>query len=170
MVNKVYNNPETSRTWSDSGTTSDELLDLGGLAANSVAMGSYWDRGAGARAMEYEFEMLIDGFDTAPVVGETVVLYFSQSNATTNFTGNPTTDPTDTAQGTMTLDQAKNTLLAGVATVYSTTAADELKVTGTVFLTSRYISPVVHNNTADALLGTSDAHMITLTPIPAEIQ
>jgi hypothetical protein len=32
------------------------------------------------------------------------------------------------------------------------------------------VSPVVHNNTADALLSTSDAHKVTLTPIPPEVQ
>ncbi len=168
MANKVYINPETTITWLNTGGDLD--MDLGGLAADAVQMGAYSDRGAAARAQDYAFELLIDGFDTVPVVGESVDLYFAQSNATTNFDGNPTTDPTAVAEGVMTTDQLKNTMFANSAIVYSTTAANKLKITGTVRLTSRYISPVVHNNTADALLSTADAHSLILTPIPIEIQ
>ncbi len=146
-------------------TGGDLDMDLGGLAANAVQMGAYLDAGVLPRFRVYSFELLIDGFATAPVVGESVDLYFAQSESTTNFDGNPTTDPTPLAEGTMTLAQAKNTLLVGSALVYSTTAGDELKITGTVFLNSRYISPVVHNNTADALLGAADAHSLKLTPL-----
>ena len=170
MANKVYINPETAFTWDNAGTGAVNLMDLGGLAAAGLAMGTYQDLGVAPRSEFYQFEMLIDGFDTAPVVGEVITLYFSQSNSTTNFDGNPTTDPTSSAQGTITLAQAKNCLLAGVATVYSTTAADELKITGLVRIQSRYVAPVVYNGTADALLSTADAHLVTLTPVPQEIQ
>lgn len=168
-ANKVYINPETAVVWTDTG--GDETLDMGGLAAAAVDMGAYHDLGAAPRSEWYGFEFIIDGFDTAPVVGETVVLWFAQSIATTNFDGNPTTDPGDTTEGTMTLNQTKNLgAPAGIAVVYSTTAADELKITGIVRLISRYVAPVVHNNTADALLSTSDAHKVTLWAIPPEIQ
>lgn len=168
MTNKIYINPETTITWLNTGGDLD--MDLGGLAADAVQMGAYSDRGAAARSQDYAFELLIDGFDTAPVVGESVDLYFAQSNATTNFDGNPTTDPTAVAEGVMTVNQLRNTMFVGSAIVYSTTAADELKITGVVRLTSRFISPVVHNNTADVLLGTADAHSLILTPIPQEVQ
>lgn len=149
--------------WLNTGGNLD--MDLGGLAANAVQMGAYLDAGLLPRPKVFRFEFLVDGFDTAPVVGESVDLYFSQSETTTNFDGNPTTDPTPTAEGTMTLAQAKNTLLSGSAVVYSTTAGDEIKITGLVTLTSRFIAPVVHNNTADALLSSADAHSLKLTPL-----
>ena len=158
----------TATVWTDTG--GDKLLDLGSLAADAVAMGAYLDLGASPRPTWHTFELLIDGFDTAPVVGETVLLYFSQSIATTNFDGNPTTDPTATVQGTITKDQLKNCLGPFIARVYSTTAGDELKITGKVELLGRYVSPIVHNSTADALLGTSDAHKLTLIPINDDIQ
>lgn len=170
MANLVYMLPETSFTWNNTGGGAANLLDLGGLASGALAMGSFQDLGSGARSEIYQFEMFIDGFDTPPIVGETIVLYFSQSNSTTNFDGNPTTDPTVSAEGTITIDQAKNVTLAGIANVYSIVAGDKLKITGTVRLTSRYVSPVVHNNTSDALLSTADNHLITLTPIPPQIQ
>ena len=155
-------------TWTDSG--GDKLMDLGSLATGQLIMGAYLDLGVSPRATLYSFELTIDGFDTTPVVGETVTLRFSQSNATTNFDGNPTTDPTTSAEGTIQPNQAKNCLLAGVATVYSATAADELKISGIVELFGRYVSPVVENNTADALLGTSDNHELVLTPVSQDIQ
>ena len=170
MPSKSYQAVETARTWSDTGTTSDELADLGSLASDGVVMGSYWDLGASPRADIYEVEMFIDGFDTAPVVGQIVELWIAQSNATTGFDGQPTTDPTDTVEGTMTIAQAENCTFACAARVYSTTAGDELQKRATVRLTGRYIAPVIINRTDDALLGTSDAHLITITPIPQEGQ
>jgi hypothetical protein len=170
MVNKLYINPETAIDWSDATTGGAELMDAGGLAADAVVMGSFLDRGAGAQPADYMYEVTIDGFDTAPVVGESVLFYLSFSNATTNFDGNPTTDPTTTAEGTMTTDQLRNVKLVDAASVYSTTAANELKVSGIIHIPHRYVAPVLHNNTADALLSTSDAHKVVLTPIPPELQ
>ena len=171
MASKSYQATETARTWSDAVTSSDELLDLGGLAADGVVMGSYWDLGAAPRADIFEVELLIDGFDTAPVVGEMIELWFSQSNATTGFDGQVTTDPTDAAEGTATIKQAENCTFGCAARVYL--AGDTTQVIqkrATVRLTGRYVSPIVINRTADALLSTSDAHMVTLTPIPQEGQ
>lgn len=168
MANKIYINPESVIEWLNTGGSLD--MDLGGLAADGVQMGAYHDRGANSQAHRWGFELLIDGFDTAPVVGEAVDFYISQSIGTTNFDGNPTTDPTDSAEGTMTVNQLKNCLPSDSAIVYSTTAGDELKITGEVLITSRYFSPVIHNNTADALLSTADAHSLKMWPLPDEIQ
>ncbi len=168
MPSKSYQASETATVWTDTG--GDELLDLGGLAASGVAMGSFLDLGASPRSDIYEVELLIDGFDTAPVVGEVVELWFSQSNATTGFDGQVTTDPTTSAQGTATAAQAENCTFACAARVYSTTAGDELQKRATIRLTGRYVSPIIVNRTADALLSTSDAHTVTLTPIPQEGQ
>lgn len=168
MPNKIYINPETSTTWTDAG--GDKLLDLGGLAANGTVMGALLDLGATARAEHFMYELTIDGFNSAPVVGESVMLYLAFSNATTNFDGNPTTDPTAVAQGTITVDQLRNVMFAAAASVYSTTAADELKISGVVDIPHRYVSPVIHNDTTTALLSMADAHKFVLTPVPYEVQ
>ena len=154
----------TPIVWTDSG--GDEQLDLGGLASDSTLGGSYYDQGS-TPPDEYEWEMIIDGFDTAPVVGESVDLYFCQGNATTVFDGQITSNPTDTVDTATgpTTDMLKNMHYAGSCVVHSTTAGDELIARGVVTLTSQYIFPVVHNNTADALLSTGDAHKVTLTPL-----
>ncbi len=167
-TNEVLSKFGTTTTWTDTG--GDKLMDLGGLAAAALVMGAFLDLGVSPRPTLYSFELTIDGFDTAPVVNEVVTLRFSQSNATTNFDGNPTTDPTTSAEGTITAAQATNTLLAGVAVVYSTTAGNELKISGVIELFGRYVAPVIENNTADALLSTSDAHTLILTPVTQDIQ
>lgn len=167
-TNQVLTRFGTPVTWTDTG--GDKLMDLGGLAAAGLVMGAFLDLGVSPRPSLYSFELTIDGFDTAPVVGEIITLKFSTSNATTNFDGNPTTDPTTSAAGTITSAQAKNlTVLGGVAEVYSVTAADELKISGFVELFNRYVSPVIENETADALLSSSDAHKLILTPVTQDI-
>ncbi len=91
-------------------------------------------------------------------------------NATTVFDGEPTTDPTDTVEGTMTAAQIRNTMFIGAAVVWSTVQGNELKISGRTRIVHRYVSPVVYNNTADALESTSEFHFFRLTPIPPEIQ
>lgn len=168
MASKIYVAPETTIIWTDTG--GNKLLDLGALAADAVAMGAWLDLGSGSRAIDYEIELFINGFATAPIIGDSIDLYLSQSNAETGFDGVPSTDPTATVEGTMTVAQLVNTKVAGSVTVVSTTAGDNLKNRFIVRLPARYVSPVVHNNTADALLGTADVHTVKLTPIPLEGQ
>lgn len=169
-ASKVFIDPDATTTWTDAANSGEELMDLGGLAADAVVMGSFLDFGSVSnrfpKSLDVVFELLIDGFNDSPVVGESVDLYFSQSNTTTNFDGNPTTDPTDTAEGAIVVATLKNLILAGSAIVYTTTAANELKISGIVRLPFRYVAVVIHNNTADVLLSTSDAHSLKLTPIP----
>jgi hypothetical protein len=168
MASKSYQQVETAVTWTDSG--GDELLDLGGLASGSVKCGSFLDLGAAPRADIYECRVKLSGFDTAPVVGQVVEVWFTESNATTGFDGPPTTDPTTSAEGTMTADQAENCTYGGIARVHSTTASDDVQAKFRVQLTSRYVAPVVVNRTDDALLSTADTHTLVLTPIPQESQ
>lgn len=160
-TSKVYVLTETAVVWTD--TAGDEDLDLGALAADAGRVGSALDRGASAHSGSYLWELKIDGFDTAPVVGETIDLYFALTNSTTDIPG-PVgySDTADSALGST--DQLPNLLFAGSAIVRSVTAADDVIISGELHTGFRYIIPVIHNNTADALLGTSDAHTLTLTP------
>lgn len=162
MVNKVYINPETAVTWSDTGGTN--VLDAGGLAADAVRVGARHDFGASARAEEFEWRVNVDGFDTPPVVGERVDFYLATSDGTYEDGDVGTAD----ALGATT-DLPNLTYLGG-AVVQTTTAADELHASGHIRITARYVSFVVHNNTADALLSTADSHQFILTPVPSEVQ
>ncbi len=164
MANKVYIQEETAKTWSDATTGGDYVMDLGSLAPDNVKVGAQGDLGAAPRADQYQWKLVIDGFDTAPVVGETVDLYLAFSDGT-YVDGDVGTS--DAAGFTSDLP---NLLFLGAASVQTTTAGDNLIISGVCQITQRYVSPVVHNNTADALLGTADSHKFILTPVPPEVQ
>ncbi len=168
MANEIYQKQGTPIVWTDSG--GDEELDVGGLAADGTLGGSYFDRGdlsATPAPDEYEWEMEIDGFTAAPVVGETVDLYLAQGSTTTLFDGQVTSNPTDTVDTPTgpTTDMLKNMMYAGSAVVISTASGDELLARGVGRFTNRYFFPVLHNNTANILASSADAHKITMTPI-----
>jgi hypothetical protein len=162
MANKVYINQETAMTWTDTG--GDYTMDLGSLAADGVRVGAQGDLGAAPRADQYQWKLVIDGFDTAPVIGETVDLYLAFSDGT-YVDGD--VGASDAAGFTSDLP---NLLFLGAASVQTTTAGDNLIISGVCQITQRYVSPVIHNNTADALLGTADSHKFILTPVPPEVQ
>lgn len=162
MANKVYIAEETAKTWTDTG--GDYTLDLGSLAADAVRVGAQGDLGAAPRADQYQFKLVIDGFDTAPVVGETVDLYLAFSD------GTYVDGDVGTADAAGFTADLPNLMYAGSASVQTITAGDNLIISGLVQITQRYVSPVIHNNTADALLGTADAHKFILTPVPPEVQ
>ena len=167
--NKIYIAPETAVTWLNTG--GDEVLDMGGLAAGDLVVGSFLDLGANSRSSDYVFTFFVDQFATAPVLGETIDLYFGQGTSTTSFDGAPATAPGDSSEGSMIEDQLKNLSVPYSAIVGTTTAADaKLRITGFIRFLQRYIFPVVHNNTADALNNTGDGHSIILTPVPFEVQ
>ena len=162
MANKVYIAEETAKTWTATG--GDYTLDLGSLAADAVRGGAQGDLGAAPRADQYQFKLVIDGFDTAPVVGETVDLYLAFSD------GTYVDGDVGTADAAGFTADLPNLMYAGSASVQTITAGDNLIISGLVQITQRYVSPVIHNNTADALLGTADAHKFILTPVPPEVQ
>jgi len=158
MPNKVYAAAETALTWTDSG--GDYALTLASLAADGVRVGAQHDLGSGSRSRLYEWRFVVDGFGTAPVVGETVDVYVATSDGT-YVDGSVGTS--DAAGSTVALP---NLLFLGSATVQTTSTTDDLVISGQVELSHQYVSPVVHNNTADALSG----GRFILTPVPDEIQ
>jgi hypothetical protein len=167
MPTKTYIQPESAVTWTDTGGS--YTMDCGGLAAAAVRVGAQGDLGADAsgRADLYQWQLIIDGFDTAPVVAEAVHLYlaFALDGSNTEVDGD--VGVADAAGNTADLP---NLLHLGTAVVQNTTAANELRISGIIQIGARYVSPVIHNDTADALLSTSDTHQFTLVPIPYESQ
>jgi hypothetical protein len=168
MANKIYGQVETAISWQVSG--GDEVMDLGNTtgAADGVEVGAYHDWGAAPRSFDYMWFMDIDGFDTAPVVGETVDLYVTVSEDATLWSGPES--PSDAARGAGVVNRLPNLLYVGSAMVRSVTAGDNLVASGRVHIPQRYFAPVVHNNTADKLLSTADAHEVRFYPIPLEVQ
>lgn len=162
MTNKQYINPETATTWTDSSGTL--AMTLANLSSGAVRIGAQLDRGAGARAEWYEWRIVIAGFATPPVVGQSVNLHFARSD------GTDADSDVGTGDAAGAVDDIPNFLAAGRAKVRSTTAADNIGTSGIVRIASRYISPVLHNATDDDLQNTSNVHKIILIPIPPEIQ
>ncbi len=171
MPSKQYLSQETGTVWTDSG--GDKLLDLGGLAASTgIKCGAYLDLGAAPRADLYQVVFFVDGLDSGTATaGQTVDLFFIQSDDATNFDGAPTTAPGASSEGTITVDQARNALYVGSVSVFTTTEADNLMQGRFVArFTGRYVAPVVINRTGATLNGTSDDHEVRLIPIPPESQ
>jgi len=170
MASKSYQASETPTTWTDSG--GDKLLDLGGLAVSGgAAVGAYLDLGVSPRPNWYEVVLHIDGYVAGPAVGDLVEIWFTQSNSTTGFDGHLTSDPTSSAEGTVTAEQAENTLFCRSLRAVSTTAADELQGRCFIKLTGRYVAPIVVNwSLTRGLASSGDSHSVVLTPVPQEGQ
>lgn len=164
MANELYLQRGTTVAWLNTG--GNEQLDLGdGVigVSGAVGVGSYHDFGAVPRPDEYEMVVDIDGFATTPVVGESVDLYITESNDASLWTGPEA--PSNTLDATGAVDRLPNLLYVGSAIVRSTTAGANLTALFRFRSPSRYIAPVAHNNTADNLLASGDAHRVNLTPL-----
>jgi hypothetical protein len=163
MANKAYVNEESSTTWlTFSGT---HTLSLNGLGADGVRVGDRLDLGASPRASQYSYKLVVAGFGGGtPTVGETCDLYLSFSDGTY---ADGDVSSSDSSESTDTLP---NLMFLGSASVQTTTASDELIVSGTCSIVQRYVSPVVHNNTALACSIGGSLHKFILTPVPPEVQ
>lgn len=162
MPNKVYVARETPIVWSD--TTGDLAMTLNNLAAGAGRIGARKDFGAGSTSQWYSWRLTVQ-FETAPVVGETIEIYLATSDGTEE---DAQVGTTDAALGST--DDRKNLHLIGILIVTSTDADHDMTASGICRIPTRYVSPVVFNNTADNLQATNDTGEFTLTPIPDEIQ
>lgn len=167
-----YIAPETTTEWTDGDNTPDKLLDLAGLTdATGIACGAYLDLGEAPRTLEYEFTLHIDGFASGTaLLGETIDLYVIESNDGSNFDGRPSTAPTASTEGTITVDQTRNAKYVGSVRVTTTTEADNLLQGRFITkLSGRYVAPVIINRTGGVPTSSSDYHFVQLTPIPVDM-
>ncbi len=166
MPNLVYVARETAKAvvWQD--TAGDLAMTLNNLSGGGGAarIGAQKDWGAGSTSEWYNWRLTLQ-FETPPVIGETVEIYLSTSDGT---------DP-DGQEGVINapignINSLKNMQHIGGLVVTSTDAAHPMTKSGVCRITTRYVSPVIHNNTADNLQATNDTGEFTLTPIPMEGQ
>lgn len=162
-IGDVLHKTGTPIVWTDTG--GDEVLDLGTANGNAgaVCVGAYHDFGVSPRPFDYGLTIFIDGFDTNPAVNAVVYLYISEGNSVTVFTGPES--PSDTTSGAGSTARLPNLMGPFPVVVHSTTAGNKLVGAFEFRSPRRYLAPVVHNATAQKLLSTSDAHLITITPI-----
>ncbi len=169
MANKIYVNQEAAVTF---GTNTDTVTcTIKNLAAGAGRVSAQLDRGAGARAEEFEWRAKFT-FATTPVVGEAIDLYLSPSDGSIQDGDLGTSDAdVDGVLGKGAVaDVVKNLYYLGSVVVQKADATQSMKAGGRCRIASRYVSLVVHNNTADAL-GTVDAdQQVRLIPSPAEMQ
>ena len=162
MANKIYVARETPVVWSD--TAGDLAITINNLAAAAGRVGAQKDWGAGSTSEWYEWRLTVQ-FETAPVVGETVDIYLSTSDGTEEDGQVGVADAALSAA-----DKLKNLHYIGSLVVDVATVDIDFTASGICRITTRYVSPVIHNNTADNLQATNDTGEFTLTPIPPEIQ
>jgi len=162
MADKVYIARETAIVWSD--TTGDLVMTLNNLAASAGRVGARKDFGAGSTSQWYTWRLTVQ-FETAPVVGEVVQVYLSTSD------GSEEDGQVGTADAALdSSDTLKNLMLIGSLIVTSTDADHDMTASGICRIPTRYVSPVIYNDTADNLQATNDTGEFTLTPIPDEVQ
>lgn len=161
MANKVYAARETPIVWDDS--AGDLVMTLNNLAATALRLGARKDFGAGSTAEWFTWRLTVQ-FETAPVVGETVLIYLSWSD------GSEEDGQLGVADAAGDANSVKNMKLIGMLVVTSTDAAHDMTASGICRIPTRYVSPCIHNNTADNLKATANTSEFTLTPIPSEVQ
>ena len=163
-TNKVYGLRETAIKWADSAQTPDNNLTLSALAAGAGRVGVQHDFGATAGARDFIWRATFQ-MGTAGVVGEVIDIYISTSDGT-----NPDGEEgvTDAALGST--NSLKNMTFVGSVVVDTTSIDTDITRSGRIRIDERYVSIVVHNNTADALKTDTAVHSVTLTPVVDDIQ
>ncbi len=164
MANKIYKIDETSITWTD--TTGDLVMTLNNLAAGAGRQGAVKDLGAGgtARSRHYRWRCIVQQ-DTAGVVGEIIRVYLKFGDGTYYDNDDGTGDIAVSAE-----DKLNNLTLIGILRVDEAVADVNISKSGSVLISSRYVMPVIWNETADNLQATNDINKFILTPDPDEIQ
>ena len=99
------------------------------------------------------------------MVGETVDIYLSTSDGTEEDGQEGVADA-----ALADVNSLFNMNFIGSLVVTSTDADHDMTASGICRITTRYVSPVIHNNTANNLQATNDTGEFTLTPIPPEVQ
>ena len=161
MANKEYVARETPIVWDDS--AGDLVMTLNNLATTALRLGARKDFGAGSTAEWFTWRLTVQ-FATAPVVGETVLIYLSWSD------GSEEDGQLGAADAAGDANSVKNMKPIGALIVTSTDADHDMTASGICRIPTRYVSPCIHNNTADNLRATANTSEFTLTPIPPELQ
>lgn len=165
MANQILAVPGTPITFEDSG--GDIALTLASLANGAGRISAQWDRGAGAKPIEYRWQMRYRA-NAAPTVAATNVVrvYLECSDDGTFVAGGlGTADAAVSAEVLLTLGE----FLGAVEITEASTTRDFVRQ-GNIWIRSRYVSVAVWNATGVALHATAANNEFRLTPVPSEIQ
>ena len=162
MASKVYIVEETPTVWSD--TTGDLALTLNGLATQSGRIGAQLDLGSASRAYHYSWRFTCQ-FDTAPNITGSVEIYLAWSDGT-----RPDGEVGASDAALSPITKRSNLKLIGILVPHVSTADIDFTCSGICQIPTRYVSPVIFNNTDDSLQATNNTGEFTLTPTPFESQ
>lgn len=164
MPNLIYATRETGIVFADSAQTPDATITLSGLGADAARISARYDLGAADKSRLYDWRATFQ-MNTAPVVGETIDFYLSTSDGTDPDGQSGTSDA-----GVSSTNKLLNMHYIGSLVIDTTSDTTDITGSGQCVITSRYISLVVHNNTADGIKASTSANSFVLTPVPDEIQ
>ena len=161
MANKVYVATETALTFQDSGGTA--VITLNNLAANVGRVSAQVDRGAGSRASRFLLEAKFEK-GVAGVVGQIITVCLFGGDGT-NTDGN-----VGVVDAALTATQALAAFFTLQVVVTTTATNTPIRQTCEVSLPLRRVSVGVVNSLTGLLRATANACVVTLTPMPDEVQ
>lgn len=164
MANKVYANSEAAITWKSSGGSA--VITGTSLANNAGRVGAQWDRGAGARCLRFIWELQFKCVAT-PTLGNLVSLYLACAQADATI---PAGNVGQTDAALSALDKRRNLIFCGVVEIDVASTALQAGSGLTIEVPHRYLSPVIINEAGAAFSATATDTLLTLTPIPDELQ
>jgi hypothetical protein len=166
MANKIYVAPETVVSWKNTGGT--EILTLTSLGASGgCRIGEEHDFGSASHARKYGIRLRTK-FATEPVLREIIEVFIARGDGTYRDGDIGGSD------AALTIDSTDDRTLAMLPVmmnlVYHQDSTEEFIYYGEFECGFRYLSPVVVNQTADALSATAADHELMIWPLPDEVQ
>jgi hypothetical protein len=165
MANEILVKEKTVITY-DSTTT--PALTLTSLSSGAGRVGAIKDLGAAIYPRRYVWRLKTQ-FDSAPIEGRTVEVYLAYSN--TAASGVTTIQDGFVGFTDMALPSANQRYhcqLIGHA--YCRNITGPQHSSGIFEIRSRYFSPVIYNDTDQAMSATASTHQLTFTPLAEELQ
>ena len=164
-ASKQYFAPETAVVFKGSG--GDVTLTFASAADQSLSVSDQHDRGTGSKPGLYRV-FARNQINASGTVGRQIRYYIVGATDATDIPGRLGTTDTEIASAA---DRTRN-LSAPALTVIcdSTSTSDGFIASGLVFISTRYISIAVFNDTGVALHATESSHYFAIQPIPAEQQ
>jgi hypothetical protein len=164
MANKIYGNSEAAITWKSTGGSAQ--ITCTSLANNAGRVGAQFDRGAGARALRFIWELQFKCAAT-PTLGNMVSVYLAvaQDDATI-----PTGNVGQADAALSALDKRRNLIFLGVVEIDVASTALQCGSGLTAEIPHRYLSLVLVNESGAAFSSTATDTLFTMTPIPDEVQ
>ena len=163
MSNKIWGVSESAITWLDTGGSA--VLTLTSLGAGAGRQGAHYDFNLGtAKAIVGKWRFYCQ-FDTNPVVGEAVRIYWKTGDGTRYDNDDGVGDIAVSAE-----DKLKNLHQIGTLVVDQALLDVTMSVGGILIIDEEIGAPVIWNATADNLRDVAASHGFTWTPITREIQ